>query len=249
MVVQVPSSAYVVPHVRIATSGEPILLTAAELGASRDEAGLRVDETRLEAVVAKLAARVSRPPEPARYELGDEGTLTYHRGTPGLELKRKAAKRVLVAALRGRPQGLKLPVREVPAGGPRQAIVARLSSFRLELYEGPRLERHFLIGVGRLGYHSHTGQYRIASKAVDPTWWNPGAFWSRGMPRYVPPGPNNPLGTRAMRLDRDLLAIHGAPDASTVGRRVSRGCMRMRQADVEELFELVEVGTPVFIFE
>jgi L,D-transpeptidase ErfK/SrfK len=67
------------------------------------------------------------------------------------------------------------------------------------------------------------------------------------MPRYIPPGPRNPLGSRALRLDRGSLVIHGTPQPWTIGRRSSHGCIRMKRADVEQLFELVPQGTPVFI--
>jgi L,D-transpeptidase ErfK/SrfK len=67
------------------------------------------------------------------------------------------------------------------------------------------------------------------------------------MPWYMPPGPRNPLGTRALGLDRGALVIHGTPQPWTVGTRSSHGCIRMRRGDVEKLFDLVPQGTPVFI--
>jgi L,D-transpeptidase ErfK/SrfK len=67
------------------------------------------------------------------------------------------------------------------------------------------------------------------------------------MPRYIAPGPRNPLGSRAMRLDRESLVIHGTPQPWSVGHHSSHGCIRMLKADVEELFDTVPIGTPVFI--
>ena len=67
------------------------------------------------------------------------------------------------------------------------------------------------------------------------------------MPAYIGPGPRNPLGTRALRLDRGALVIHGTPQPWSIGQRSSHGCIRMRRADIERLYDLVPEQTPVFI--
>ena len=246
MVTSTPGSAFVVPTVRIAAADEPVLIDPADVGAVRTREGLRVDEERLASVVAELDARFTRKPDPGGYTMTDSG-VTFRYGTPGTRLDREAAAGVLVRALRGQ-QDLELPLEHLAVDVPEYAIVVRLGEFSLDLYKAAEVVKRYPIGVGLPRYSTPTGEYHIKSKAKDPTWWNPGSSWSRGMPRYVAPGPNNPLGTRAMRLDRDLLAIHGTPNSSTVGRRSSHGCMRMHRADVEELFDIVPEGTPVYIF-
>ena len=222
--------------IRIATPGGEVTVRTSELLAGRSMDGL----------LDRLAEEVYVAPAAGSHELRD-GTIAYRSGRDGRELDRPAMALLLERAARGE-EGLRLPVSEVPAPVP-LAVVVTMDEFRLDVYKGPELRRSYPIGVGRVAYHRHTGAYRIASKDKDPIWWNPGASWSRGMPRFVPPGPRNPLGTRALRLDRDLLAIHGTPDQASVGQRSSRGCFRMKKADVEELYEKIPVGTTVFVFE
>lgn len=246
MVATTPSSAYVVPTLRIAAAGEPVRIEPSQLGAVRTDAGLTFDEARLGVVIDDLARRLDRKANAGGYTMSDTG-VTFRGGAPGRQLDRAAARDVLLRALHGE-EGLELPVNDVGVAVPRYAIVVRLGDFTLDVYEHDRVLKRYRIGVGRLAYHVHTGEYSVKSKSVNPSWWNPNRSWSRSMPRVIPPGPNNPLGTRALRLDRDLLAIHGTPDPSSIGRRSSRGCMRMLRADVEELFDIVPVDTPVFIY-
>lgn len=67
------------------------------------------------------------------------------------------------------------------------------------------------------------------------------------MPRFIPPGPNNPLGTRALNLNVSGIRIHGTPNVASIGTAASHGCVRMVRRDIEELYELVDVGTRVLI--
>jgi lipoprotein-anchoring transpeptidase ErfK/SrfK len=67
------------------------------------------------------------------------------------------------------------------------------------------------------------------------------------MPEYVPPGPGNPLGTRAMQLDADSIYIHGTPNDGSIGTHASHGCIRMHMGDAEDLYQRVQIGTPVLI--
>jgi L,D-transpeptidase ErfK/SrfK len=67
------------------------------------------------------------------------------------------------------------------------------------------------------------------------------------MPAYIPPGPNNPLGTRALYLNTSGIRIHGTSKRSSIGTAASHGCMRMLREDVEALYPLVPVGTKIHI--
>lgn len=244
----VPPSAYALPAFEFASSEGPVRLTAAELGASRDADGLHIEETKLAAAIAKLQTTFNKPALPGSYELKPDHRILLKGGTPGVEVDPVATRAMLIRALRGSRSNLKLPVKKVPTStAPNNAIVVTLQEFRLDLYKGSVLVKHYPVGVGALSFPTPPGAYYVRSKAVNPTWRNPNSGWSRAMPAYIPPGPRNPLGTRALRLDRGALVIHGTPQPWTIGSRSSHGCIRMRRENVEELFELVPEQTPVFI--
>lgn len=243
-----PPSATAMPSFEIVTAGKPVRVSASDLGAKRGPSGIEIDATRFEHAMGQLGKIFNRPAVPATYELAPDHRVHLKAGAPGFELDREGTKAMLIRALRGARSGLKLPVREVPAPGPpAYAIVVRLKDFMLDLYRGPQIDRNYLVGVGALRFPTPPGAYYIRSKAKNPTWRNPGSAWARSMPSYIGPGPRNPLGTRALRLDRGALVIHGTPQPWTIGTRASHGCIRMKRPDVEQLFEIVPEGTPVFI--
>jgi len=242
-----PKSAYALPTFSVATASGPQRVTAAELGAKRTSSGLRVDITQMRAEIARLQAGFHRAPTAGTYVLTN-GHVLLRPGTPGVELDAVKTESMLMHALRGAHSRLVLPTRVVPAiPAPPHAIVVNLSLFRLDFYAGSKLVTHYPVGVGQLRFATPPGAYHIVAKQYHPAWRNPYSSWSRGMPSYIPPGPYNPLGTRALPLDRGALLIHGTPQPWTVGHSASHGCIRMKRADIEALYDMTEVGTPVFI--
>lgn len=121
---------------------------------------------------------------------------------------------------------------------PRREILINLPAFTLYLYEAGRLIRQYPIAVGRMVTPSSFGEYRIINRVVNPTWYPEGRD-------PVPPGPANPVGSRWLGINLDGYGIHGTNDPGSIGKAVSKGCIRMRNEDVEELTELVRIGTPV----
>lgn len=104
------------------------------------------------------------------------------------------------------------------------------------------------IAVGREGKQWY-GTTRVVSKRMHPE-WRPTASMRQKNPRLpavVKPGPNNPLGTRAIYLADGLLRIHGTNDPSSIGTNASSGCFRMYLEDVEELYDMVQPGTRVVV--
>lgn len=242
-----PRSASAMPVFEIANAGKRVRVSAAELGARRTDDGLVIDEAAFDPAMERLGKVFNHPAVPATYVLTNN-TVHLKAGLPGVEIDRVATKAMVLRALRGQRSNLKLPMRIAAApGAPPYAIVVRLDDFMLDLYEGLDVRRNYTVGVGALRFATPPGAYHIKSKARNPSWHNPGSSWARYMPAYIPPGPRNPLGTRALRLDRGSLVIHGTPQPWTIGRRASHGCIRMKKPDVEQLFELVPQGTPVFI--
>lgn len=97
------------------------------------------------------------------------------------------------------------------------------------------------VRTGREVGTTPTGEYKILNKKRNPT-WRPGNGYV-----YMAGDPNNELGTRWMAFEGDLLGIHGTIHEETVGEYASNGCIGMKQADVEEFFDLIMVGTPLTI--
>jgi lipoprotein-anchoring transpeptidase ErfK/SrfK len=104
------------------------------------------------------------------------------------------------------------------------------------------------IGVGREGF-TWSGTQTITRKAEWPDWIPPAEMVARQpyLPRWVGGGPGNPLGARAMYLGNTDYRIHGTNDPTTIGKNVSSGCIRLQNADVEDLYERVGVGAKVIV--
>jgi hypothetical protein len=128
--------------------------------------------------------------------------------------------------------------------GPR--LVINLSQFSLVLERPGQPDRRWSIAAGAPEFPTPTGRFVVWEKVEDPTWLPPKSDWAKDA-KPVEPGPDNPLGTRWIGLDWGGVGIHGTNAPWTVGSAASHGCMRMETSQVEELFTLVEVGTPVVI--
>jgi lipoprotein-anchoring transpeptidase ErfK/SrfK len=104
------------------------------------------------------------------------------------------------------------------------------------------------IGVGREGF-TWSGVQSISKKAEWPDWNPPPEMIARQpyLPRFVGGGPGNPLGARAMYLGGTAYRIHGTNDPTSIGKRVSSGCIRMTDDDVIDLYSRVGIGTKVVI--
>lgn len=130
---------------------------------------------------------------------------------------------------------------------PADRIVISLADRALYLVRGGRAPARYPVAIGRPGVEIPLGDTVIVRKRRDPT-WRPTANQRRerpSLPASVPPGPDNPLGRHALDLGWPTYAIHGTNEPGSVGRRVSSGCFRMLPADIEAVFGLVSVGTPV----
>lgn len=104
------------------------------------------------------------------------------------------------------------------------------------------------IGVGREGF-TWSGVQSVSKKAEWPDWTPPAEMLARQpyLPRFMAGGPGNPLGARAMYLGGTIYRIHGTNNPSTIGGRVSSGCIRMTNEDVTDLYSRVNIGTKVVV--
>jgi L,D-transpeptidase ErfK/SrfK len=151
-----------------------------------------------------------------------------------------------------------LPTRFVLPPGPRRGIVLNLAEYRMYYFPpaaaGERaVVMTFPMSIGRMDWETPLGRTRVTQKVRNPAWYPPKSVRDeheadgRPLPRIVPPGPDNPLGERAMRLDIPGYLIHGTNRPAGVGMRVTHGCIRMFPEDIEYLFEQVGINTEVTI--
>jgi len=120
--------------------------------------------------------------------------------------------------------------------GPRRIVVS-IPDRKLAILEAGKVIRIYSTAVGAPASPSPAGKYAIVTRLAEPTWYGKG--------KIVGPGKNNPLGTRWLGLSVKGYGIHGTNNPASIGRNASHGCIRMRNKDVEDLFERVQVGTPV----
>ena len=127
-------------------------------------------------------------------------------------------------------------------------ITVDRSTFTLRHYENLELVSEYTVAVGQAGYDTPTGVYPIESKQVDPVWNVPNSDWAGDLAGQTIPGgaPNNPLKARWMGIYAGA-GIHGTDDVGSLGSAASHGCIRMAVPEVIELYDQVEVGTPVYI--
>jgi len=151
-----------------------------------------------------------------------------------------------------------LPTRFVLPPGPRNGVVLNLAEYRMYYFppvqdgETP-VVMTYPMSIGRMDWETPLGRTRITAKARNPAWYPPESIRAEHeadgdpLPRVVPPGPDNPLGEHAMRLDLPGYLIHGTNRPAGVGMRVTHGCIRMFPEDIAYLFGRVSVNTPVYL--
>jgi len=128
------------------------------------------------------------------------------------------------------------------------SIVVDNSERWLYLIQGNGKALRYGVGVGRKGFQWR-GTHRISRKAEWPGWTPPAAMRKRqpGLPAYMPGGPDNPLGARAMYIGSTLYRLHGTSDPYSIGQAVSSGCIRLMNDDVIDLYDRVRVGALVVV--
>jgi len=107
----------------------------------------------------------------------------------------------------------------------------------------------FAIGIGDEGKDTPVGKFKVTEKLKNPRWVVPMSIRRERpeLPKVVPPGPDNPLGTHALRLSSKSIMIHGTNRPFAVGRKASHGCIRLYPEDIPLLFQLVPKKTMVTI--
>ena len=127
-------------------------------------------------------------------------------------------------------------------------IVVETGERRLYLVLEDGKAMKYGIGVGRDGFR-WSGSHRITRKAEWPGWTPPPAMRKRvpDLPAYMPGGPDNPLGARALYIGSTLYRVHGTSEPWSIGQAVSSGCIRLTNDDVTDLYERVKVGALIVV--
>jgi len=139
---------------------------------------------------------------------------------------------------------LLIPMQRIAPVASADGVVVNLTERGIYFYANGRPTKRFPVAIGMPGWETPTGDYTIANKAKNPTWFPP--EWA-AEENPVPPGPDNPLGDRWMGLSIRGYGIHATNAPASVGRYSSHGCMRMYPEHAHALYELVKVGTPAKI--
>ncbi len=238
---------------------------AGSKGAASLEAELGLQEVR-DGRVAEAAARFDRlfatiPDDPRVRELGRaigeanmrallDGTLPgafeTHKVAKGEAVAKIAKKYGVTPELLLRVNGIDDPRRLQPGQELRVPRVdwslhCDVGANLLLLRNAGTLFKAYDVRTGRDPGATPKGTYKVLNKKQNPT-WRPGDGRI-----YLPGDPNNELGTRWMSFQGDILGIHGTIHDETIGSYASNGCIGMTRGDVEELFDLVQVGTPLTI--
>ena len=183
-----------------------------------------------------------------RYSLGSEELI---RVNPGVD-----------PWLPGADRELLVPNRHILPSAPREGIVVNLPEHRLYYYPKPARGQPqqvvtFPVSIGKMDWRTPIGETRIIARQKNPVWYptesvrREHAAAGETLPDRVPPGPDNPLGNRALRLavGKGTYLIHGTNNPIAVGLAVTHGCIRMYPEDIEVLFDRVKVGTKVRIID
>jgi len=120
-------------------------------------------------------------------------------------------------------------------------------TFTLRLWKHLKLAKSYTVAVGQEGLETPEGLYEIQVKEENPSWHVPDSAWAGELAgQVIPPGPADPIKARWMGIFEGA-GIHGTEELESLGTAASHGCVRMSIPDVEELYDQVEVGTPIFI--
>jgi L,D-transpeptidase ErfK/SrfK len=153
-------------------------------------------------------------------------------------------------------QTLTIPTRYILPDAEKKGIVINLAELRLYYYPDNSPEViTYPVAIGMLGSETPTGHFSIIEKLDHPRWFVPKSILKEMakqgiyLPDIIEAGPENPLGEYGLRLSARTYLLHGTNVPPTVGRRASAGCLHLYPENIKQLYDAVEVGTPVTIID
>ncbi len=230
------------------------------LGVSRNEKianRITYSHEAVDNFVHRIARAHNRKALDARVTFSASG-LGEVDGQVGVRVKERKLRRAIIAAFTN-PElehRIRVPVKrkrpsverkDLAAKYPTALIIDR-SGFKLRLYKNLKHSKTYPIAVGQVGLETPAGLYSIAEKQFNPAWHVPNSDWAGDLAgKTIPPGdPGNPIKARWLGIFGGV-GIHGTSDSGSIGSAASHGCIRMLIPDVEDLYDRVPVGTPVYI--
>jgi len=234
--------------------------------------GSDVDTAAVTTWVGNIASSVYVKATDASYKVnGKKRRLDFKKAVYGVSMsssQRNAAVDKICAALHGSPDGsgnfgpvaLSADTNKPKVTSFGTVVLVSLKQRKIYVYSSTasymKVVKTFRCAIGQPKYPTPTGSFYIGKKVKNPTWNNPGSDWAKNMPASIGPGPNNPLGMRAMYLytmsgSDTGVRFHGVPHSedSSIGHAASHGCMRMHEKDAENLFKRLSVGTRVYLIK
>ncbi|WP_084286296.1 L,D-transpeptidase family protein [Solirubrobacter soli] len=211
----------------------------------------------IDKLVKRVRKSLEKKPVDAKVDL-TKGFIDEHGSSTGLRVKYNTLAKELEStllspgktddvAIRTTVVQPKVSTAQLAKKYPAVLIVDR-NSFKLTLYKNLKKAKTYGIAVGQVGLETPAGLYSIQNKAVNPAWHVPNSAWAGDLAGKVIPGddPSNPIKARWLGI-YDGVGVHGTSDDSSIGSAASHGCIRMHVPDVEELYDQVPVGAPIYI--
>jgi lipoprotein-anchoring transpeptidase ErfK/SrfK len=227
-------------------------------GVVRDDIALRVTYSRdvVRTLVSRIERELERPAKNARL-VPSAIRLRVVRSRNGLAVRTRALEKEIASRLVS-PDAARiveiatkvvkprLTTAELVSRYPRFITISR-KRFELRLFGHLKLVKVYRIGIGRIGYETPAGLYRIRNKAANPAWYVPNESWTGSLAgKIIPPGPDNPIKARWLGFFHGR-GIHGTAATDSIGRAASHGCIRMTIPDVIELYDRIPLRTPLYI--
>jgi hypothetical protein len=196
--------------------------------------------------IGGIAEEVERDPVDSELVVDGEDVVITSPAQ-GYAVDQDHAVRKVLHSLHGGGRPVALRVRTLDAAVTEedfsQVLLLDQSEHRLTLHLGGVQTHEWIVATGTGDYPTPLGTYHVELKRYLPTWVNPSPDgWGKDMPDSIPPGPRNPLGVRALNWNAPAIRFHGTQALDSLGTDASHGCVRMSNADVTELYDLVDVG-------
>ncbi|MGH2736620.1 MAG: L,D-transpeptidase family protein [Actinomycetota bacterium] len=222
------------------------------LGFSR-EVAIKYPKRRAAAMVDDLAKKLNREPVDASIDYAT-GWVEITPSEIGLKVDTSKTTKSLRRAMLGGDGSIEVayaePKPEVTADSFDQVLLFRNGENKLYFYQDGEITHSWTVAAGQPEYPTPSGLFEVTERRYMPTWINPSPDgWGSNMPVSIPPGPNNPLGLRAINWSAPAIRFHGTEATYSLGYNASHGCVRMSNSDVIELYDMIEVGATIVSVE